>query len=114
VLGPRHPDTLNTRQNIAGWTGRSRDPAEAARLYQSLLADQEAALGPRHPDTLATRAELAAWTSKSGHLAAALQTYQDLLAELEAILGPRHPDAMTVNHRISELRGDPSGNASSP
>jgi hypothetical protein len=88
IQGPRHPDTLNTRNNIAGWTEQNGDPAEATRLYQSLLADQEAALGPRHSDTLTTRAELAAWTSKSGHLAAALQMYQDLLAELEAILAP--------------------------
>jgi len=32
-LGPDHRDTLNTRNNIAGWTGRTGEAREALRLF---------------------------------------------------------------------------------
>jgi hypothetical protein len=55
VLGPRHPDTLTTRLNIAYWTGMCGDVAAVLRLYRDLLPDMEQVFGPRHPHTLATR-----------------------------------------------------------
>ncbi len=55
VLGPLHPDTLTTRNNIAFWTGRLEEAAEALRLFRELLPDRVRVLGPLHPDTLAVR-----------------------------------------------------------
>jgi hypothetical protein len=62
VLGPDHPDTLATRNNIAGWTGECGDPAGALRLFQELLPDVVRVLGPDHPNTLTTRNNVAHWT----------------------------------------------------
>ena len=59
VLGPDHPDTLTTRDNIASWTGECGDAAGALRLSRELLPDQERVLGPDHPDTLTTRNNIA-------------------------------------------------------
>jgi hypothetical protein len=39
VLGPGHPDSLATRNNIAYWTGRCGDAAGALRLDEELLPD---------------------------------------------------------------------------
>ena len=52
VLGPRHPNTLETRGDIAAWTGEAGDAASALTLFQQLLPDLLDVLGacrPRHP-----------------------------------------------------------------
>ena len=72
MLGPDHPDTLTTRNNIAAWTGRGGDAAGALRLFRELLPDRERVLGPDHPETLTTRNNIAYWTGECGDLAGAL------------------------------------------
>jgi hypothetical protein len=61
VLGPDHPDTLTTRNNIAQLTGQSGDPAAALHLSQDLLPDLVRVLGPEHPHTLTTRSGTTHW-----------------------------------------------------
>ncbi|EPJ42212.1 hypothetical protein STAFG_0729 [Streptomyces afghaniensis 772] len=58
MLGPDHPNTLSTRNNIAYWRGEAGDAAGAAAAYEEILADQERVLGPGHPVTLTTRTNL--------------------------------------------------------
>lgn len=55
VLGPEHPATLTTRNNLAHWTGEAGEPAAARDLFRALLPDHERVLGPEHPRTVATR-----------------------------------------------------------
>ena len=101
VLGPDHPDTLTTRNNIAHWTGQSGDAREALRLFQELLPDQERVLGPDHPDTLSTRNNIAHWTGESGDAREALRLFQELLPDQERVLGPDHPDTLTTRNNIA-------------
>jgi len=54
VLGADHPDTLTTRNNIAGWTGACGEARAALQLFQALLPDQVRVLGADHPNTLNT------------------------------------------------------------
>jgi hypothetical protein len=63
--GPGHPSTLTTRGNLAVWTGRAGDAAEARDQYAALLPLTEKALGPEDPYTLTTRAGLARWTGQA-------------------------------------------------
>ena len=59
VLGPDHPDTLITRNNLATAyrdAGRLEEPSPC---YEQTLTDRERILGPDHPDTLITRNNLA-------------------------------------------------------
>jgi hypothetical protein len=63
--GPEHLDTLTTRGNIAFWTGRTGDPADALRLFRELLPDQRRVLGPHHPDTLTTRNNIKYWSERA-------------------------------------------------
>jgi hypothetical protein len=65
VLGPDHPQTLTTRDWLAGWTGDAGDPATARELFAALVPERERVSGPGHPDTLAARASLARWTSSA-------------------------------------------------
>ena len=58
-LGPGHPDTLTTRNNVAAWTGRAGDARGALELSTALLPDRQRVLGPDHPSTLTTRNNIA-------------------------------------------------------
>lgn len=59
LLGPDHPDTLSSRNNLAISYGRMGRHEEALALDQENLADSERVLEPDHPDTLASRNSLA-------------------------------------------------------
>ena len=59
ILGPDHPETLLSRNNLAiAYQGAGRVD-EAITLYEQTLAARERVLGPDHPDTLATHNNLA-------------------------------------------------------
>jgi hypothetical protein len=60
-LGPDHPDTLRTSNNLARWPGEAGDPVGAAAAFEQLLTDYLRMLGP---DTLTTRHILAHWRDR--------------------------------------------------
>jgi Tetratricopeptide repeat len=60
VLGPDHPDTLASRNNLAGAYESAGRVEQAIPLYERTLADCERVLGPDHPQTKIVRGNLAA------------------------------------------------------
>jgi Tetratricopeptide repeat len=71
TLGPEHPDTLDTRSDLAYWTGEAGDPAGARDQFAALLPVIKRVLGPGHPQTLTVLANLAYWTGMAGDPATA-------------------------------------------
>jgi hypothetical protein len=69
VLGPDHPNTLSTRNQLARWTGHAGDVAGARDQLAALLPLRERVLGADHPHTIATRHHLALWTGRAGDAA---------------------------------------------
>ena len=65
MLGPDHPDVLNTRYNVARWRGECGDAAGALQLFRELLPDMARGAGPGPPHVLTTRANIAAWTERA-------------------------------------------------
>jgi hypothetical protein len=59
VLGPDHPDTLMSRNNLAYGYQSAGNVARAIPIYEQTLADAERVLGPDHPSTLTFRNNLA-------------------------------------------------------
>ena len=51
ALGPEHPDTVRSLNNLAGLYEATDAYAKAEPLLQQALAIREKALGPEHPDT---------------------------------------------------------------
>ena len=59
TLGPDHPDTLLSRNNLANAYHDAGRLDEAITLYEQTLKDCTRILGPHHPNTLTTRNNLA-------------------------------------------------------
>jgi Tfp pilus assembly protein PilF len=55
ALGPNHPDTANSLNNLALLLHDKGDSAGAEPLYRRALAIREKALGPDHPQTRTMR-----------------------------------------------------------
>ena len=58
VLGADHPDTLGSRNNLAGAYRAAGRLEQAIPLFERTLADSERVLGADHPDTLTSRNNL--------------------------------------------------------
>ena len=59
VLGPDHPDTLASRNNLALAYRAAGRFDEAISLHEQNLAARERVLGPDHPETLSCASNLA-------------------------------------------------------
>ena len=101
VLGPDHPDTLTTRNNLAGAYESVGRFGEAIELFEQVLAERERVLGPDHPDMLETRNNLAGAYRSVGRLAEAIDELEKLLPDCQRVLGADHPDTLTVRNNLA-------------
>ena len=97
-LGPSHPDTLASRDNLAGAYREAGRLHEAVTLYEQNLDDRTRILGPHHPDTLASRNNLAYAYQTAGRLHEAITLYEQTLNDSTRILGPHHPSTLLSRH----------------
>ena len=112
MLGPDHPDTLTSRNNLACAYQSAGELAEAIALYEQTLADRERVLGADHPDTLTSRNNLAYAYRSAGDLGRAIPLYEPTLADRERVLGADHPDTLTSRNNLAaayESAGDGPG-----
>jgi Tetratricopeptide repeat len=61
VLGPEHPYTATSLNNLAGLLQAQGDFAGARPLFERALAIAEKVLGPKHPYTAIIRNRLASF-----------------------------------------------------
>ena len=101
VLGPEHPETLTTRNNLAFCLRAMGDLAAAEPLFRRTLADRERAQGPEHPNTLTSRNNLADCLWAMGDLPAAEPLYRRTLSDSERVLGPEHPNTLTSRNNLA-------------
>ena len=105
VLGPDHPGTLSSRNNLAV-AYRAGRAAEAIPLHEQTLAASERVLGPDHPDSLISRDNLAAAYVAAGRAAEAIPLHEQTLAACERVLGPDHPDTLGSRNNLAEAYQD--------
>ena len=101
ILGPDHPDTLASRNNLAGAYESAGRLDEAITLYEQVLADRTHILGPDHPDTLATRNNLACTYRSAGRLDEAITHFEEVLADRTRVLGPADPHTLTSRNNLA-------------
>jgi Tetratricopeptide repeat len=58
VLGPEHPDTLTSMNNLAATYGNQGRWPEAEKLNVQVMEARKTVLGPEHSDTLTSMGNL--------------------------------------------------------
>ena len=101
VLGPDHPATLGSRNDLAGAYRGVGDLGRAIPLYEQTVADRERVLGPDHPETLTSRNDLAGAYQAAGDLSRAIPLYEQTLADRERVQGPDHPETLTSRNDLA-------------
>jgi hypothetical protein len=61
ILGPDHPDTLRSLNNLADLLVDKGDCASAGLLYRRIAEARHRILGSDHPDTVAGERSIEAW-----------------------------------------------------
>ena len=95
LLGPDHPATLASRNDLAGAYESAGRLTEAITLYEQVLPDSIRILGEDHPNTLTSRCNLAGAYESAGRLDEAITLYENLLPNYIRVLGADHPDTLT-------------------
>ncbi|MEU8563907.1 tetratricopeptide repeat protein [Streptomyces cyaneofuscatus] len=101
VLGETHPNTLASRNNLAGAYESAGDLGRATPLYEVTLVQCEQVLGETHPDTLASRNNLAAAYRAAGDLGRAIPLFEVTLAQYEQVLGETHPNTLASRNNLA-------------
>jgi hypothetical protein len=105
-LGPDHPSTIITRNNLAIWRADAGDEVGAAADLEAVLADQLRVLGPDHPDTLLARHNLLSCQSEFKPASALLPALEELLADRLRVLGPDDHHTFTTRGDLARCRAD--------
>ena len=103
VMGPEHPDTLTSVNNLAMLLYSTGAYGEAEPLFRRALAARERVLGPEHPDTLTSVDNLAGLLERTGAYAEAEPLYRRALAGYERVLGPEHPYTLTSAQDLADV-----------
>ena len=101
LLGPDHPDTLTSRNDLAGAYESAGRLTEAITLYEQVLPDRIRVLGEDHPDTLTSRNNLAYAYESAGRLTEAITLYEQVLPDRTRVLGEDHPDTLTSRNNLA-------------
>ena len=102
ALGPDHPDTLASRNSLAGAYREAGRLDKAITLYEQNLEDSIRVLGPDHPSTLASRFNLAGAYRASGRLDEAITLYEQVFSGRSRVLGPDHRSTLTARDDLAD------------
>jgi tetratricopeptide (TPR) repeat protein len=105
-LGPEHPDTLTSMNNLASAYMDDGRLDDALRLRKETLELFKARLGPEHPDTLISMNNLASAYQDAGRLDEALPLYEQTLELRKARLGTEHPDTLSSMNNLASAYMD--------
>ncbi len=103
VLGPDHPETATSLNNLAVLYANQGAYAKAEPLYLRALAINEKVLGPDHPETATSLNNLAVLYENQSDYAKAEPMYLRALAIREKVLGPNHLSTATSLNNLAEI-----------
>jgi len=98
LLGPEHPDTLNTSNALGGAYRRLGRLADAEAIFRDTLAASRRVLGSEHRQTAASMTLLADDLMRQRRHREAEGLYREALDVSQRLLGPEHRD--TLNDEV--------------
>ena len=102
ALGPHHPDTLASRNSLAGTYRDAGRLDKAIALYEQALEDSIRVLGLDHPSALTSRFSLAGAYRASGRLDEAVTLYEQVFSGRSRVLGPDHRSTLTARDHLAD------------
>jgi tetratricopeptide (TPR) repeat protein len=105
TLGPEHPSTALSLNNLAELYREQGRYAEAEPLHRRAIAIREGALGPGHPDVAQSLNNLALLYGRQGRYDEAEPLHRRALIIREEALGPEHPDSAGSLNNLAMLYG---------
>jgi eukaryotic-like serine/threonine-protein kinase len=94
ALGPEHPDTLRSMNDLAMVYRHQGKYAEAESLDAQILEIRRRVLGAEHPDTLVSMNDLASVYYDEGKYEQLEALDRQTLEIRRRVLGPEHPDTL--------------------
>ncbi|KAK6214532.1 hypothetical protein LQW54_004253 [Pestalotiopsis sp. IQ-011] len=105
VLGPEHPSTLVSINNLANMLNSQGKYEEAEEMLRETLELRKSVLGPEHPSTLESINNLAVVLDSQGKYEEAEEMHRETLELRKSVLGPEHPDTLfSINNLALVLR----------
>ena len=102
ALGPDHPDTLTSRNSLAGTYRDAGRLDKAIALYEQNLEDSVRVLGTDHPGTLTSRFNLAGAYRDAGRLDEAITLYEQVFNGRSRVLGPDQRSTLTARDDLAD------------
>lgn len=106
MLGPEHPGTLLSANNLAETLSALGDLAGARRTHESVFETRQRLLGPEHPDTLNSASNLAETLRAQGDLAGARGIQESVLETFQRVLGPEHSHTLISASNLASTLHD--------
>ncbi|KAK3937341.1 putative kinesin light chain [Diplogelasinospora grovesii] len=100
-LGPDHPDTLTSINNLASTYRDQGRWEEAKKLQVQVMKTSKTKLGPDHPNTLMSMNNLASTLWKQGRWEEAEKVQVQVMETYKAKLGADHPDTLIHMHNLA-------------
>jgi len=101
ALGPDHPDTLASRNSLAGAYRAAGRLNKAITLYEQVFSGRSRVLGPDHRSTLTARDDLAGAYQDAGRLDEAIPLFEQNLEDSTHILGTNHPHTLASRNNLA-------------
>jgi len=102
ILGPEHPDTLRSMNNLANSLVHENHLAEALPLQRNVLSIKQRVLGPEHQDTLWAMKELAMTLQAQSQYAEAEKLQRQTLEIQRKVLGPERPNTLSITADLAD------------
>jgi tetratricopeptide (TPR) repeat protein len=106
ALGPDHPDTLTSRNNLAIALVACGQFSEAEYEYRAVLKGRTRVLSPDDPRTLSTRSSLAETLHARGQMDEAEQELRAVLQDSAQVFGPEHPGTLSARSGLAGILHD--------
>ncbi len=100
-LGPDHPDTLASKNNLATAYETVGDLDRAIPLHEAALAGFERVLGSDHPVTLLSKSNLAYALGSAGDFDRATPLHEATLASYKRVFGPSHLQTLIAENNLA-------------